>query len=68
MLVEDGKIKMAIEDELYDYYISRGFDDVMSFDEYMSRCKELGTKLVAGWKSGLSGLERRYRDDHEHLL
>ena len=39
-------------DELYDYYISRGFDDVMSFDEYMSRCKELGTKLAAGWKSG----------------
>lgn len=53
MKVEDGKIKMATEDELYDYYISRGFDDVMSFDEYMSRCKELGTKLAAGWKSGL---------------
>lgn len=46
MKVKDGKIVQATEDELFAYYLKRGFDDLMSFDDYKKRCIELGTEVI----------------------
>lgn len=46
MKIKDGKIVEATESELFDYYISRGFDDIMSFKFYMERCESLGTVIT----------------------
>ena len=46
MIIKDGKIVKATETELYAHYLKRGFDDIMSFSEYMNRCSELGTQII----------------------
>ena len=46
MTVKNGKIVKATEDELFKYYLKRGFDDIMSFTEYRNRCIELGTQII----------------------
>ena len=43
MTIKNGKIAEATESELFNYYLSRGFDDIMSFTDYMKRCVENGT-------------------------
>ena len=47
MKVENGKIAECTEEELFDYYISRGFDDIMSFTEYKQRCIANGTTVIS---------------------
>lgn len=42
MKVENGKIVEATESELYDYYLTRGWDDVMSFPEYLEKMRSAG--------------------------
>ena len=37
MTVKDGKIVRATENELFDEYLRRGFDDLFSFNEYKSK-------------------------------
>lgn len=46
MKIKNGKIAEATELELFDYYLSRGFDDIMSFKRYMERCEDLGTVII----------------------
>lgn len=46
MKVKNNKIVEATESELFDYYIKRGFDDLMPFDTYIESCKRNGTKIV----------------------
>ncbi len=46
MIIKDGKIAEATESELFDYYLSRGFDDIMPFKFYMERCEGLGTIIT----------------------
>ena len=46
MKVVDGKIVEATRAEMFDYYITRDFDDVMSFSEFLRRCEENGTKVT----------------------
>ena len=46
MKFKNGKIVEATELELFDYYLSRGFDDFMSFTFYMKRCEDLGTVIT----------------------
>ena len=46
MKIKNGKIVEATESELFDYYLSRGFDDFMSFTFYMKRCEDLGTVII----------------------
>lgn len=48
----DGKIKSATENELFSIYLDRGWDDIMDFHEFLARCEQNGTKIVA--ESGLS--------------
>lgn len=46
MKVEDGKIKEITENELYDLWLRRGMDDIMSFTEYMMRFESAGTNVI----------------------
>lgn len=46
MEIKNGKIAKATENELFTYYLNRGFDDLMSFTDYKRRCIELGTEVI----------------------
>jgi hypothetical protein len=35
MRIVDGKIIEATEDELFSYWLSRGYDDIMSFPQFI---------------------------------
>lgn len=43
MKTDNGKIVEITETELYDLWLKRGMDDIMSFTEYMLRFESLGT-------------------------
>lgn len=51
MKVENNKIVEATRDELFDYYLTRDWDSVMSFPEFARRCEEHGTKITKEAKS-----------------
>lgn len=42
MREEKGKIVEITESELFSLYLERGFDDIMSFPDYMERFKQAG--------------------------
>lgn len=46
MKVKDGKIVQATEEELFNYYLGKGYDDLFPFDFYKRRCVELGTEVI----------------------
>ena len=46
MIVENGKIVIATEEELFEHYLKAGFDDLMSFPDYKSKCIKFGTKVI----------------------
>jgi hypothetical protein len=46
MTIKNGKIAKATESELFEIYLKRGFDDIMSFIDYKNRCVELGTQII----------------------
>lgn len=45
MKLKNGKIDEITEDELFKYYLSRGFDDIYPFDEFKRKMIEAGTKV-----------------------
>lgn len=46
MKVEKGKIVECTEAELFEYYLTRGWDDIMSFAEYKDKCIKYGTQVI----------------------
>ena len=46
MTVKDGKITQATENELFSEYLRRGFDDLLSFNEYKERMVASGVVVV----------------------
>lgn len=46
MKIERGKIVEATEPELFEFYLTRGLDDIMDFRTYLEGCKNAGTKIV----------------------
>ena len=46
MTIRNGKIVKTTIPELFEYYLQRGFDDIMDFNEYMMKCENLGTKII----------------------
>lgn len=46
MKVENGKIVEATRDELWKYWLSRGWCDFYSFDTYVRLCQNAGTKVT----------------------
>jgi hypothetical protein len=45
MKISNSKIVEATENELFNFYLTCEFDDVMSFPDYMRRCVENGTVI-----------------------
>lgn len=43
---ENNKIVECTENELFDFYLKRGYDDLFSFTDYMRQCEELGTVVI----------------------
>jgi hypothetical protein len=48
MKIAKGKIISAKKRELFKYYLSRGWDDVYSFPEYIEKMKTAGVKIEDG--------------------
>lgn len=46
MKIVNGKIAEATENEMFDYYLTRDWDTVMSFREWMMECESQGTKVT----------------------
>lgn len=45
MIIEDGKIKVCTEDELFTYWMKR-YDNAFSYVEFRTGCVAKGTKIV----------------------
>ena len=54
MTVVDGIIVEAPEAEMFDYYLTRDWDTVMSFREWLQKCEEQGTKVTDKQEGGES--------------
>lgn len=46
MKIEQEKIVEISENELHKYYLSRGFDDIYSFDDFKRKMIEAGTIVI----------------------
>lgn len=46
MTIENNKIVAATRDELFSYYLTREWDQIMSFRDFMRKCEENGTKTL----------------------
>lgn len=46
MKIENGIIVEASTTELYEYWLSRGFDDIYSFNDFVDAIQDAGTKVV----------------------
>lgn len=46
MKVENGKIVEAASNEMFKVYLERGWDDIMSFYDFVARCEQNGTTVV----------------------
>ena len=46
MKIENGKIVEATENELFEYYLNRGYDDVMSFSDFLWSMRKAGVKIA----------------------
>lgn len=46
MKITDNKITEATESELYDYYISRGYDTLVDFITYYNSMVSAGVKII----------------------
>ena len=46
MKIENGKIVEATEQELWGYWLSRDWYEIMDFNEFLLRCKYAGTTVV----------------------
>lgn len=42
----DNKIIEATENELYNVYLQKGYDEVMDFYDFLYQCQKLGTKII----------------------
>ena len=46
MKVENNKIIEATEDELFNIYLEKGYDDFMTFTDYVNQMKRAGVKVA----------------------
>ncbi len=51
MKVENGKIVEASEKELFDYYLTRGLDEILSFSDYIKQMEKAGVKIYEYWST-----------------
>jgi hypothetical protein len=55
MKIKDDRIIKATESELYKYWLTRGFDDIFSFSDYINRMKNCGVKIIKGREGSNNG-------------
>ena len=46
MDIKNGKIVKATQHEMYRYWLEQGWDEIMSFPDYLERCVEHGTEII----------------------
>lgn len=46
MKIKDNIIISATKDELYDYYLKRDYDDVMSFTDFIKNMELSGVEVI----------------------
>ena len=46
MVITDGKITSATEDEMYRLYLNSGYDDCFDFREYKTRMAAAGCEIT----------------------
>lgn len=51
MVVNNGKIVEASEEELYSFWLHH-YSDIFDFDFFVKRCEELGTTVTHPFKGG----------------
>ncbi len=47
MKIENGKIIEATESELFEYYLTRDYDDIMTFSDFLWSMRKVGVRLIA---------------------
>ena len=52
MKIVGGKIAEATRDEMFDYYLTRDWDIVMPFRDFLEACKRNGTKITGKREGG----------------
>ena len=52
MKIVGRKIAEATRDEMFDYYLTRDWDTVMPFAEFLCGCEENGTKITDNKEGG----------------
>ena len=60
MKVINGKIVEATEKELFDYYLTRGWDDLMPFSEYLERMRVKNVKIIGELSQKTQQSAKRY--------
>lgn len=48
MKLKDGKITQCTGIELYEYWLTRGYDSVCSFSDFKQTLSDLGVKIMKG--------------------
>lgn len=46
MLIKGHRIIEATEQELFEHYLERGFDDIMDFQSYLRELRKCGVKII----------------------
>lgn len=46
MKITDGTITEATEAEMFNYWRTRGYEEIFDFPEFLERCQRLGTTIV----------------------
>ena len=46
MIIKDNKIVEITEEELFNVYLRRGYDDLWSFTDYAKFCEFCGTHII----------------------
>lgn len=47
MKIENNKIVEATENELFEYYLNREYDDIMTFSDFLWSMRKAGVRIIA---------------------
>lgn len=46
MKIENDRIVEATENELFEYFLARGYDDIMTFHEFLYAMRKVGVRIA----------------------
>ena len=47
MKIENDRIVEATENELFEYFLAREYDDIMTFHEFLYALRKAGVRIIA---------------------